>query len=243
MARAASCVKHAGIGFPGFTSDEIAYIARVTIPADQITGTGDGFHIDGVGHVAAMRPNQMRDGGFSIAPAAALDPSASDDLYLISTHEPRGKAEPRDAASVHDLRSSLGRVLGTDLPFTDATGIRSTVGNSRQADAYRLGRVFLAGDAAHVFNAGGASLNIGLQDAFDLAGRLTAVLHDQASADKLDGYEVARRPAGERALRHTRAQAALGGTDEGSRALRETVGELTTRRSVARRLARLIEAS
>lgn len=235
--------KHAGIGFPGFTSDEIAYIARVTIPVDQITGTGDGFHIDGVGHVAAMRPNQMRGGGFSIAPAAALDPSASDDLYLISTHEPRGKAEPRDAASVEDLRGSLGRVLGTDLPFTDASGIRSTVGSSRQADAYRLGRVFLAGDAAHVFNAGGASLNVGLQDAFDLAGRLTAVLHDQASADELDGYEVARRPAGERALRHTRAQAALGGTDEVSRALRETVGELTTRRSVARRLARLIEAS
>lgn len=235
--------KHVGIGFPGFTSDDIAYIARVTIPAGRITGTSDGFDIDGVGHVAAMRPNQMRGGGFSIAPASALDHSASDDLYLISTHEPRGEAEANESATVGDLRSSLRRVLGTELPFTYATGIRSTVGNSRQADAYRVGRVFLAGDAAHIFNAGGSSLNVGLQDAFDLAGRLTATLRDRTQAGALDGYEAARRPVGESAIRHTRAQAALGGTDEGSRALHEIVGELTTRQSVARRLARLIEAS
>lgn len=234
--------KHAGIGFPGFTSGEIAYLARVTIPAGQVTRAGDGFDITGVRHVAAMRPNQLVGGGFSIAPAPALDPSASDNVYLISTHEPRGEAEPSDAVSVHDLRGSLRRVLGTELPFTDASWIRSTVGNSRQADAYRLGRVFLAGDAAHIYNAGGSSLNVGLQDAFDLAGRLTSVLRDQGSAEHLDDYETARRPAGERALRHTRAQAALGGTDEGSRALCETVGEFLTRRSVARRLARLIEA-
>ena len=59
--------KQAGIGFPGFTSDEIARIARVTIPPAQITRAGDGLAIAGVGRVAAMRTNPMPGGGFTIA--------------------------------------------------------------------------------------------------------------------------------------------------------------------------------
>lgn len=234
--------KQAGIGFPGFTSDEIARIARVTIPAGKITRTADGFDIPGAGPVAAMRPNQLPGGGFSIAPMAVLDRSAPDDLYLISTHEPRGTIEPSDTVTLDELRASLRRVLGAELPVTDASAIRSTVSNSRLADAYRLQRVLLAGDAAHIFNAGGSSLNVGLQDALDLADRLTAALRGGLSTDALDGYEAAQRPAGERALQHTRAQAALARNDHNSTALRETVRELITSHSAARRLARLIEA-
>lgn len=233
--------KHAGIAFPGYTSDQIARIARVTIPSDRITRTREGVDIPGVGPVAMMRPNQFSGGGFSIAPVAALDHDAPEDLYLISTREPRGEAEPSDDVSIEELRASLRRVLGAELPFTEAASIRSTVGNSRQADAYRLGRVFLAGDAAHLFDAGGSSLNVGLQDALELAARLGAVLGKRATAEDLDGYEQARRAAGERALRHTRAQAALTRDDEGSRALREIVATLAAGRSGARVLARLIE--
>ena len=233
--------KHAGIGFPGFTTDQLVRIARVTIPAGRLTRTGDGFDIAGVGRVAAMRPNQLPGGGFTIAPVSVLDPGAPADLYLVSTHEPRGGANPGNTVSIDDLRASLRRVLGAELPFTDATAIRSTVGNSRQAEAYRRGRVFLAGDAAHVFNAGGSSLNIGLQDALDLADRLTAVLRGGAAQSELDGYETARHPAGQRALRHTRAQAALSRNDDSGRALQEVVAELVGDRTAARRLARLIE--
>lgn len=235
--------KQAGIGFPGFTSDEIARIARVTIPATQITPAGDDLEITGVGRVAAMRTNPMPGGGFVIAPAAVLDPTAPDDLYLVSTHERRGEAEASDAVTVDELRASLRRVLGADLPFTDAAAIRSTVGNSRQADAYRSGRVFLAGDAAHIFNAGGSALNVGLQDALDLARRLAAVLRDGASAEELDGYESARRPAGERTLQHTRVQAALAGCDDTSYALRQVLGTVIADPAAARSLARLIEAA
>lgn len=235
--------KQAGIGFPGFTSDQIAYIARVTIPSDRITRTADGFDIAGIGHVAAMRPNQLAGGSFSIAPAAALDPGAPSDLYLISTHEPRGDASPSDNATVDQLRGSLRRVLGAGLPFVDAPEIRGTVGNSRQADAYRTGRVFLAGDAAHIFNAGGSALNVGLQDALDLASRLSAVLNQGASEHTLDGYDNARRPAGERALQHTRAQAALSGNDEGAAALRGIIQGLLASRGSSRRLARLLEGA
>jgi 2-polyprenyl-6-methoxyphenol hydroxylase-like FAD-dependent oxidoreductase len=233
--------KLAGIAFPGFTSDQIARIARVTIASDQLTRTNDGFDIPGVGRVAAMRPNQLPGGSFSIAPARVLDPTAPEDLYLISTHEPRGDAEPSDTVSIDDLRASLRRVLGAELPFTDATAMRSTVANSRQADSYRLGRIFLAGDAAHIFNAGGSALNVGLQDALDLAERLTAVLCDGAPVDELDAYEAVRRPAGERTLQQTRAQAALARDDESSRALRDIVAGLLADRPTARSLAQLLE--
>jgi 2-polyprenyl-6-methoxyphenol hydroxylase-like FAD-dependent oxidoreductase len=235
--------KQAGIGFPGFTSDEISRIARVTIPPTRITRAGDGLVIAGVGRVAAMRTNPMPGGDFLIAPAAVLDSAAPADLYLVSTHEARGEAEASDAVTVDELRASLRRVLGVDLPFAEAAALRSTVGNSRQADAYRSGRVFLAGDAAHVFNAGGSALNVGLQDALDLARRLTAILLDGVSAEELDGYEAVRRPAGERALQHTRAQAALTGRDDTSYAFRQVLGTVIADPAAARSLARLIEAA
>jgi 2-polyprenyl-6-methoxyphenol hydroxylase-like FAD-dependent oxidoreductase len=231
--------KQAGIGFPGFTSDEISRIARVTIPAGRITRKKDALDIAGLGRVTAMRPNMLPGGAFSIAPVSVLDRTAPADLYLISTHEPRRGDEPSDSVSIEELRASLRRVLGGDLPMTDATAIRSTVGNSRQADAYRRGRILLAGDAAHIFNAGGSAQNVGIADALDLAGRLIAAL--RGTEDELDAYEAARRPAGHRTLQHTRAQAALGRSDDTGRALREIVGGLITRRSAARSLAQLME--
>jgi 2-polyprenyl-6-methoxyphenol hydroxylase-like FAD-dependent oxidoreductase len=65
----------------------------------------------------------------------------------------------------------------------------------RLADHYREGRVFLAGDAAHVHSpAGGQGMNTGIQDAVALAGRLADVLSDGADECILDGYEAERRP-------------------------------------------------
>ncbi|MFJ3394716.1 FAD-dependent monooxygenase [Leifsonia aquatica] len=233
--------KHAGIAFPGFTADIVARIARVTIPEGRLERVADGFDVPGVGHLPAMRPVQTAGGGFSIAPVAALDPGAPSDLYLISTHEPRRDLEAADEVSVEELRASVFRVLGAELPFTAATDVRRTVGNSRQAEAYRAGRVFLAGDAAHIFNAGGSALNVGLADAIDLAGRLTAVLRGRASLEELDAYEAVRRPAGERALAHTRAQAALAAPDHSGEALRRVLGPLLAQQSTARILGGLLE--
>jgi 2-polyprenyl-6-methoxyphenol hydroxylase-like FAD-dependent oxidoreductase len=65
----------------------------------------------------------------------------------------------------------------------------------RLADRYREGRVFLAGDAAHVHSpAGGQGMNTGIQDAVALAARLAGVLRDGADECILDGYEAERRP-------------------------------------------------
>lgn len=233
--------KQLGIGFPGVTSDGIARIARVTIPPESIRVSEDGIRIEGIPPLAPMRMNVLPGGGFSIAPAAALDRTAPKDLYIISTHEPRGDAEPTDRLPTAELRASLRRVLGGDLPFTDADSVRSTVGNSRHAETYRVGRAFLAGDAAHVFSAGGAGLNAGIMDALDLTDRLADVLRGGADPTRLDGYDAQRRAAGDRILTHTRAQAALSAPGEGSAALRDVIGTLASHRATARRLAAMIE--
>jgi 2-polyprenyl-6-methoxyphenol hydroxylase-like FAD-dependent oxidoreductase len=65
----------------------------------------------------------------------------------------------------------------------------------RLADSYRDGRVFIAGDAAHVHSpAGGQGMNLGIQDAVALAGRLADVLRGGAEPGTLDQYEAERRP-------------------------------------------------
>jgi 2-polyprenyl-6-methoxyphenol hydroxylase-like FAD-dependent oxidoreductase len=235
--------KTAGIEFPGFTSDVMTRIARVTIPAAALHRDRDGVHLPGVGRLHTMRPNRLPGGGFSIAPVAVLDPGAPDDLYLISTSEPHRGEQPSDALPESELRASLRRVLGAELPFTTVENSRSTVTNSRLASSYRVGRVLLAGDAAHIFNAGGSALNVALLDALDLAPRLAAAAQGRASVASLDSYEHARRPAAERALSQTRAQAALGGDDPQAAALREVVGALTASRAGARAAARLMEGS
>ena len=67
--------------------------------------------------------------------------------------------------------------------------------HQRVAAAYRRGRIFLAGDAAHLNNPkGGMGLNGGLHDAFSLAGRLAKVCLGEAGEAELDGYESQRRP-------------------------------------------------
>lgn len=72
----------------------------------------------------------------------------------------------------------------------------------RQAARYRAGRVFVAGDAAHVFPPfGGQGMNTGIQDAYNLAWKLAAVLQGWGPADLLDTYDAERHPLGEEVIR------------------------------------------
>jgi 2-polyprenyl-6-methoxyphenol hydroxylase-like FAD-dependent oxidoreductase len=74
----------------------------------------------------------------------------------------------------------------------------------RRATSYRAGRVFLAGDAAHVHSpAGGQGMNTGIQDATNLAWKLALAASGVAAPDLLDTYELERAPVGRRVLRLT----------------------------------------
>ncbi|MFF1836761.1 FAD-dependent monooxygenase [Streptomyces sp. NPDC058231] len=73
--------------------------------------------------------------------------------------------------------------------------------NERMADRFRVGRVFLAGDAAHVHSiAGGLGMNTGIQDAFNLGWKLALTASGQAGAGLLDTYEEERLPVAARTL-------------------------------------------
>ena len=74
----------------------------------------------------------------------------------------------------------------------------------RQAEHYRAGRFFLAGDAAHVHSpAGGQGMNTGLQDAWNLGWKLGLVVRGVGKDSLLDSYEAERQPVGKFLLRYT----------------------------------------
>jgi 2-polyprenyl-6-methoxyphenol hydroxylase-like FAD-dependent oxidoreductase len=73
--------------------------------------------------------------------------------------------------------------------------------NERKVTDYRSGRVFLAGDAAHVHSpAGGQGMNTGMQDAFNLAWKLALVCHETCGESLLDSYNIERSAVGKQVL-------------------------------------------
>jgi 2-polyprenyl-6-methoxyphenol hydroxylase-like FAD-dependent oxidoreductase len=91
------------------------------------------------------------------------------------------------------LRETIGKDVGHDVIGT----VRWT-GRQLVADRYRVGRVFLVGDAAHIWiPVGGFGMNAGIQDAAELAWLIAAVEQGWASPVILDAYELERRPIGE----------------------------------------------
>jgi len=102
--------------------------------------------------------------------------------------------EPDDAMSEQRMQASLHNILPRAGGYEIAVRAIYRV-HQRVAGRYRAGRVFLAGDAAHLNNPlGGMGLNGGLHDAVSLCGRLARVWHGTADAAILDEYEPQRRP-------------------------------------------------
>ncbi|HEX7006680.1 MAG TPA: FAD-dependent monooxygenase [Alphaproteobacteria bacterium] len=102
--------------------------------------------------------------------------------------------EPDDAVSERSLQASLQNLLPRDEDYDIVVRAIYRV-HQRVARRYRVGRVFLAGDAAHLNNPlGGMGLNGGLHDVISLTDRLARVWHGSADDRVLDGYEAQRRP-------------------------------------------------
>jgi hypothetical protein len=130
----------------------------------------------------------------------------------------------------------------TPVESVGGEGLRRRPGiNSRQADRYREGRVFLVGDAAHVHSGvGGPGLNLGLQDGINLGWKLAAEVRGWAPPGLLDSYQSERFPLGERVLMHTRAQMELLTPGDNVTALRELFGEMLSDDTNLRRIAELM---
>ncbi|WP_042449843.1 FAD-dependent monooxygenase [Streptacidiphilus jiangxiensis] len=93
-------------------------------------------------------------------------------------------------------------VLGKDYGLRDPRFVSRFHSDERQATTYRVGRVFLAGDAAHCHSpAGGQGMNTGLQDAANLGWKLVAAVRGWAAPGLLDSYQAERHPVGAHVLR------------------------------------------
>ena len=111
--------------------------------------------------------------------------------HQVPDSEPAGRAEVTDV---------LRRAMGTDHGVREIGWLSRFHCDERQVERYRHGRVFLAGDAAHVHSPmGGQGMNTGIQDAANLAWKLDAVLGGAPGA-VLDTYHDERHPIGRRVL-------------------------------------------
>lgn len=139
-----------------------------------------------------------------------------------------GPPEDRDAPVTRDeIEAVLRRVSGTDVRVNSLASANRWTDNTRLADAYRRGRVLLAGDAAHVHSPfGGQGLSLGLVDASNLGWKLAAVVRGEMPDNLLDTYTAERRPAAQAVLANTLAQLAILRPDPQSGAMRELFATL-----------------
>lgn len=159
----------AGIGFTGGAYDHSFVLADVHLRGDAPTDEVRLFWASEGLTVVAPLP----DGGFRIVAPVDVAPETPSVAFVQQLLDARGP----------------GGIAVTDVVW----GSRFRV-HHRVADTYRLGRILLAGDAAHVHSpAGGQGMNLGIQDAVALADALAAVLAGGPGA-RLDEYAAVRRP-------------------------------------------------
>ena len=117
--------------------------------------------------------------------------------YFPPQQSPEDFSEPR-------CRQLLQAAIGNnDISYT-IEHIGSWALSAGMARTFRAGRVLLAGDAAHTFPpTGGLGLNTGVQDAHNLAWKLTLELQGIATAELIDTYQAERRPVAQANLQHS----------------------------------------
>jgi 2-polyprenyl-6-methoxyphenol hydroxylase-like FAD-dependent oxidoreductase len=219
--------KAAGIEFPGYDATRSNLIAEVEMTEEPDLG----IRHDAVGvHGLSRLEYEIVDGEVVYA--------ASGPVRVLVTEQNIGAdSEP----TLRDLSDALVTVYGTDFGAHDPTWISRFSDMTRQAAAYRAGRVLLAGDSAHVhYPAGGQGLSLGVQDAVNLGWKLAQVVDGVSSDGLLDTYHDERHPVAARALQHTIALAALQRRDERMTALVGVVSELASMDEPRKHLAGVV---
>jgi 2-polyprenyl-6-methoxyphenol hydroxylase-like FAD-dependent oxidoreductase len=130
-------------------------------------------------------------------------PLVSPAPWRLITFVPEGG--PREGPIPLDrLQQLVGAATGGAVRVHDPVWTSAFHVSHRGAQRYRAGRVFVAGDAAHVHSpAGGQGMNTGIQDAVNLGWKLGLVCRGAAPEALLDSYDAERRPVGEEVLRFT----------------------------------------
>jgi 2-polyprenyl-6-methoxyphenol hydroxylase-like FAD-dependent oxidoreductase len=109
--------------------------------------------------------------------------------------------EDESAISIDDARAAFQRACGAPIDCDVLSFLTWTAGHALVADAMQRGRIFLGGDAAHLFTpTGGLGYNTAIEDAANLGWKLASVVKGVSPASLLGSYEIERRPV---ALRNT----------------------------------------
>ncbi|MFE1438039.1 FAD-dependent monooxygenase [Streptomyces sp. NPDC058739] len=164
-----------GVGMTGETVDP-----QPMLVADvRISGLGRDFW-----HVFPPGEN----GGF-----LAICPLPGTEDFQLIAQLPEDATADLTREGVRELVASRSHLAPADV--TEVRWASDFRPRAALADRFRVGRVFLAGDAAHIHSpAGGQGLNTSVQDAYNLGWKLGAVLREGAPAGLLDTYEAERRP-------------------------------------------------
>ena len=203
--------KTAGIEFPGWDPTTSWLIAEVEMREQPEFG--------------------LREGG-------GIGPADEGRIRVVLTEQ---DLEHTSEPTLEDVSEVLIRAEGTDYGVHSPTWISRFTDMTRQAAAYREGRVLIAGDAAHVHPPqGGQGLNLGVQDAVNLGWKLAQVVRGTSPDGLLDTYQAERHPVGARVLRNTMAQVALRRSDERTDALRDTLADLLSMDEPRKRYAGMI---
>ncbi|MGI5153671.1 FAD-dependent oxidoreductase [Microbispora sp. CA-102843] len=198
--------KLAGFDFPGTDPEITAYQA-----------------------VAEMEGTEHLGVGWQATPTGVYSHGPVPGRVLVARFDgvARSGADRTAPVTPEELQDSVRYVTGADVVVKEIRTATRFTDNARQAATYRLGRVLLAGDAAHVHSPfGGQGLNLGLGDAVNLGWKLAAVVRGQAPEGLLDTYTRERHPIGAWVLDWTRAQIALMRPDAHARAARSVVADL-----------------
>ncbi|MEU9872883.1 rifampin monooxygenase [Actinomadura sp. NPDC048021] len=156
-----------------------------------------------------------------------------------------GVAEDRSAPpTLEEFKRRLRAVAGTDFGVHSPRWLSRFGDATRLVERYRVGRVLLAGDAAHIHPpVGGQGLNLGIQDAFNLGWKLAAEVGGRAPEGLLDTYHAERHPVAADVLDNTRVQMELLSTEPGPVAVRRLLSELMDFDEVNRHLTEKIIAT
>jgi 2-polyprenyl-6-methoxyphenol hydroxylase-like FAD-dependent oxidoreductase len=116
----------------------------------------------------------------------------------------REQAPLSEPVTEQEMRDAFGRIASDDYGMSEMRWSSRFLSERRQARHYRSGRVFLAGDAAHVHSPlGGQGMNTGIGDAMNLGWKLSAAARGSAPPWLLDSYERERHRVGADVLRLT----------------------------------------
>ncbi|WKG12606.1 rifampin monooxygenase [Nocardia sp. PE-7] len=213
-----------GVAFPGEPSRVETLLGEMELTASPETITE---------LMTEVRKTQLRFGAMPLG----------DGVYRVVAPAD-GVAEDRTAAPTFDeFKQQLVATAGTDFGVHSPRWLSRFGDGTRQAEQYRVGRVLLAGDAAHIHPpAGGQGLNLGVQDAFNLGWKLAAQINGWAPAGLLDTYQTERHPVAADVLDNTRAQMELMSLDPGPQAVRRLVSQLMDFDDVSRYLTEKIIA-